>query len=124
MVVSYLNKSINGFLSAYFVKYMQEKRIVSLEQPIGNNTSNKTLKVMDKIAAPEVDSDEFSEEMKDLLNTLDDKEKMYITYKFQLGLSNEETAAILKLDLTDLSSFSDRIFSKLRNSEEIKKFML
>jgi len=49
---------------------------------------------------------------------------MYITYKFQLGLSNEETAAILKLDLTDLSSFSDRIFSKLRNSEEIKKFML
>ena len=62
--------------------------------------------------------------MKDLLNTLEDKEKMYITYKFQLGLSNEETAAILKLDLTDLSSFSDRIFSKLRNSEEIKKFML
>lgn len=124
MVVSYLNKSINGFLSAYFVKYMQEKRIVSLEQPIGNHTSNKTLKVMDKIVAPEVDSDEFSEEMKDLLNTLDEKEKMYITYKFQLGLSNEEIAAILKLDLTDLSSFSDRIFSKLRNSEEIKKFML
>ena len=124
MVVSYLNKSINGFLSAYFVKYMREKRFVSLEIPIGNSTSNKTLKVIDKIAVPEVDSDEFSEEMNNLLNTLDEKEKMYIIYKFQLGLSNEEIATILKLSLTDLSLFSNRILSKLRNSEEIKKFML
>ena len=125
MIVSYLNKSINGFLSAYFVKYMQEKKVVSLEQSIGNSNSNKTQRLIDKVEVPEVAAkDEFSEEMENLLNALEEQEKKYVIYKFQLGLSNEEIATIFKVTLNELSIFSNKVFSKLRNSEEIKKFLL
>ena len=68
--------------------------------------------------------DEFSEEMENLLNALEEQEKKYVIYKFQLGLSNEEIATIFKVTLNELSIFSNKVFSKLRNSEEIKKFLL
>lgn len=126
MVISYINKSMNGYLSAYFIKYRKEARIISLENSIGPDSSHNRLRVIDKVALKETvtPEDEFSDGMKELLEDLESQEKLYIIYKFQTGLSDEEIATILKMSLEELNQFSRNVFLKLRNNEKIKEYLI
>lgn len=125
MVISYINKSIDGYLKTYFIQHQFElARVISLDKPIEVHPNSKNKRVLlDTIAAKEEDdSDEFGDEMVSMIDELGELEKKYILYKFQYCLSDEEIGTIFGMDLEELELFSKSVLSRLRNNEKIKKY--
>lgn len=121
MIVSYLQKSIDGFILNYLLQYRIElSKVISLDTPIDNSSNSRKRVLLDKVATKEELGDHFSGEMLELLNQLDDVEKSYILYKFQMCLPDEEIATLLKLSLEELEIFSKTVLLKLKESEGIK----
>lgn len=123
MVVSYLNKSIKGFILNKVLVFRRQQGNLSLYSPIYKNKTSKNEKILiDKITDKKNDN-LFSDEIQEIICSLDSTSQSFIYYKFYECLSNEEISSILNIDLDELNAFEKCILGRLSENESLKKLV-
>ena len=123
MVISYLNKSIRGFIYNKVLGFMKENLNISLYSPIYNNKNSKNEKLLiDKITDERAVSP-FSDEVKEIISSLDSESQSFIYYKYYECLSNEEISSILNIGVDEVNAFEKCILERLSLNDTLKKLV-
>ena len=123
MVISYLNKSIKGFILNKVLVFARQQGNLSLYSPIYKNKTSKNEKLLiDKITDKKNDNP-FSDEIQEIISSLDSTSQSFIYYKFYECLSNEEISSILNIDLDELNAFEKCILGRLSENKSLKKLV-
>ena len=123
MVISYLNKSIKGFILNKVLVFARQQGNLSLYSPIYKNRISKNEKLLiDKITDKKSDNP-FRDEIQEIICSLDSTSQSFIYYKFYECLSNEEISSILNIDLDELNAFEKCILGRLSENKSLKKLV-
>ena len=123
MVISYLNKSIKGFILNRILDLVKQQGNISLYSPVYKNGNSKNEKLLiDKISDKQNDN-MFSDKIQEIICSLDSTSQSFIYYKFYECLSNEEISGILNIDLDELNVFEKCILGRLSENESLKKLV-
>lgn len=123
MVISYLNKSIKGFIISKLLGFIKQQSNISLYSPIYQNKDSKNEKVLiDKIAATNSDNP-FSDDVQEIICSLDSASQSFIYYKYYECLTNEEISSILNIDLDELVIFEKSILEKLSENDSLRRMV-
>lgn len=123
MVISYLTKSIRGFIFNRVLELMKQQGNISLYSPIYKNKSSKNeKKLIDKIVNKESDNP-LSDEVREIICSLDSICQSFIYCKYYECLSNEEISNILNMNLDELDIFEKSILERLSENESLKKLV-
>ena len=123
MVISYLTKSIKGFIFDRVLDFIKQQSNVSIYSPVYKNKSSKSeMKLIDKIMDKKYDNP-LSDEVQEVICSLDSISQSFIYYKYYECLSNQEISNILNIDLDELDIFEKSILEKLSENESLKKLV-
>ncbi len=120
-IISYIIKSIYGYVTDYFINLKNNMKTTSLE----NNSDDK-----DKIAPIDVipansnnsNGNYFSEDTLDFLDGFGKRTKDFIVYKYQENQSYESIAKIFGMSVDEVITFERKLLLELRNNPAIKEF--
>ena len=102
---------------------MKENLNISLYSPIYNNKNSKNEKLLiDKITDERAVSP-FSDEVKEIISSLDSESQSFIYYKYYECLSNEEISSILNIGVDEVNAFEKCILERLSLNDTLKKLV-
>lgn len=128
MFISYITKSIRGFLTRKLIEYIKNRKNISIysEAYKQNNKTRKNSYLIEYLENKDDDHqfNPLKATIDGALNTLDDISKAFVYYKFYVCLNNEEIANILNIKITDLEFLEKSVLESLKNNDIIKSLHL
>lgn len=124
MVISYIKKSIKGFIMNRLLNYINSTaKIISLNSPTykNSNSTNERL-LIDELMYKKINN-LFSDEIQEIISTLDNTTKSFIYYKYYQCLPYDEIASILDMNMEQLLIFEKNILAILYENKSLKKLV-
>lgn len=113
--IAYMNKVIKGIIFKHILEIFANSTI-SFNKPIGENMT-----LENTLSSPINLESEYSDELLEVINELEESEKRFIYYKYNEGYSNLEISDMLDLNETELCLLEEKILNKIRNNKKISK---
>lgn len=120
MFINYMLKSIKGTIRIIINKMIENKRLISLYNTIGKQDEKGSRTLIDIIASPQLDENNFSYETLEILKTLEHIEKIYVIYRYQEAMTNEEIAQYLNIEIEIIENIETVVLNKLRQDFDNK----
>lgn len=119
----YFTKSIKGFITNWFLNFINKrKNVVSLNAPVFNKSnSKKELLIEDTLSVQESTDDLFSADMLSAFGDLNDLERLFIIYKYQECLPDSKIVTMLNVSYEQLCAIQDKALSILKNNDTVKR---
>lgn len=122
-IIKYFTKSIKGFITNWFLNFINKrKNVVSLNAPVFNKSnSKKELLIEDTLSVQESTDDLFSADMLSAFGDLNDLERLFIIYKYQECLPDSKIVTMLNVSYEQLCAIQDKALSILKNNDTVKR---